>query len=96
MYNLHALSKILYFFFSVDLRNGLILEHYMVLSFEMAAKEQVPQKSIQLISIHLDALSFTLVDVLFQGDESQTKDQLSTFCSIPLPTHISKRISEFF
>lgn len=63
MYNLHALSKTLYFF-SVDLCNGLILEHYMVLSFEMAAKEQVPQKSIQLISIHADALSFTLVDVL--------------------------------
>lgn len=36
----------------------------MVLSFEMAAKKQVPRKSIQLIFIHADALSFTLADVL--------------------------------
>ena len=63
MYHLHAVSKAC-IFFSGDLSNGLILEHYMVLSFEMVAKDQVPQKSIQLISIHADVLSFTLVDVL--------------------------------
>lgn len=53
-----------YFLFPVALYNDPILEHSMVLSFEMAVNERAPQKSIQSISIHANALTFTRVGVL--------------------------------
>lgn len=59
----------------------------MVLSFEMAGKAQVPQKSIQLIPIHADVKFYTRL--IFQ-----TEDQVSTFNPILLP-HISKTVSEY-
>jgi hypothetical protein len=64
MCDFHALSNTLMLLFSVIVCNDPFLEHYMLLSFEMAVKEQAPQKSIQLISVHADALTFTWVDVL--------------------------------
>lgn len=64
MQDLHALRTTFIFLFPLALSNDPILEHSMVLSFEMAVNERAPQKSIQLISIHANALTFTRVGVL--------------------------------
>lgn len=63
----------------------------MVLSFEMAVNERAPQKSIQLISIHANALTFTRVGVLPSKWirvwlKTMTEDQFGRACQISLPT----------
>lgn len=64
----------------MDLDNDLILEHYLVLSSEMALKEQVHKRSVPLISIHVSALSLHSAMFLFISIEQFSL--LLCFCTI--------------